>query len=113
MDPDADAEWNELMEYDWSGGDDVAAHSSTADEHILDANFEEDDEPVILTPQPAPPPTAASGSSPQRSPEKVNTTENTEPVTSESHDETYYPSLEGRNPILLSSRTLLHTADTE
>jgi hypothetical protein len=63
MDPDADAEWNELMEYDWAGADEGATHSAEADSaevdvHILDADFEEDDEPVILTPLPAPPPAA-------------------------------------------------------
>ncbi len=79
MDPDADAEWNSLMEYDWSGGGDTADAAAPpatanpiADEHLLDAGFEEDDEPVILTSVLAPTPSAATGSSPQRSPEKVN-----------------------------------------
>jgi hypothetical protein len=97
MDPDADAEWNSLMEYDWSGGDDTAdnnsaaaaAQSTAADEHLLDADFEEDDEPVILTPVPAPTPPPATGSSPQRSSEKVNENENS--VILESTDENCYP----------------------
>ena len=52
MDPEADAVWNSLMKYDWSGGNDAAgtnaaaaAQSTVADEHLLDADFEEDDEP--------------------------------------------------------------------
>jgi hypothetical protein len=97
MDPDAEAEWNSLMEYDWSGGDNnagnadaaAAAQTTTADEHLLDADFEEDDEPVILIPVPAPTPPPAASSSPQRSSEKVNENENS--VTIESTDENYYP----------------------
>jgi hypothetical protein len=94
MDPDADAEWNSLMEYDWSGaGTDaassLAAADPAADEHLLDADFEEDDEPVILTPVQAPTPPAVMGSSPQRSPEKVNENENS--ITHDSTDENYYP----------------------
>jgi hypothetical protein len=85
------------MEYDWSGGDDngsnadaaAAAQTTAADEHLLDADFEEDDEPVILTPVPAPTPPPATSSSPQRSSEKVNENENS--VTIESTDENYYP----------------------
>ena len=94
MDPDADAEWNSLMEYDWSGtGTDAAAPPAAADpaadEHLLDADFEEDDEPVILTPVQAPTPPVVVGSSPQRSPEKVNENENS--ITLESTDENYFP----------------------
>jgi hypothetical protein len=103
MDPDADAEWNELMEYDWAGADEGATHSAEADSaevdvHILDADFEEDDEPVILTPLPAPPPaavptpttpTSATGSSPQRSPAKVN--ENDQFQTVDPREEIYDP----------------------
>ena len=76
MDPDA--EWNELMQYDWSGEDGANNNTSEPNENLLDADFEEDDEPVILTPSPAPPPTGptspspAASSSPQRSSEKVN-----------------------------------------
>jgi hypothetical protein len=98
MDPDADAEWNELMEYDWAGADEGATHSAEVDVHILDADFEEDDEPVILTPLPAPPPaavpspttpTTATGSSPQRSPAKVN--ENDQFQTVDPREEIYDP----------------------
>ncbi len=94
MDPDADAVWNSLMEYDWSGsGTDAAAPPAAADpaadEHLLDADLDEDDEPVILTPVQAPTPPAATGSSPQWSPEKVNENENS--ITLESTDENYYP----------------------
>jgi hypothetical protein len=94
MDPDAEAEWNSLMEYDWSGtGNDAAAPPAAADpaadEHLLDADFEEDDEPVILTPVQAPTPPVVVGSSPQRSPEKVNENENS--ITLDSTDENYYP----------------------
>jgi hypothetical protein len=77
MDPDA--EWNDLMQYDWSGEDGTNTNNSAEpNETLLDADFEEDDEPVILTPSPAPPPTGppssspAASSSPQRSSEKVN-----------------------------------------
>jgi hypothetical protein len=62
---------------------------SVADEHLLDADLKEDDKPVILTPVPAPTPPATTGSSPQRSPEKVN--ENDNSITLESTDENYYP----------------------
>jgi len=96
MDPDADAEWNSLMEYDWSGtGTDaaapLAAADPAADEHLLDADFEEDDEPVILTPVQAPTPPVVMGSSPQRSPEKVNENETENSITLDSTDENYYP----------------------
>jgi len=92
MDPDAEAEWNSLMEYDWSGtGDDAAAPPAAADpaadEHLLDADFEEDDEPVILTPVQAPTPPVVVGSSRQRSPEKVHENENS--ITLDSTDENY------------------------
>jgi hypothetical protein len=76
-----------------TAGTDAAAPSAAADpaadEHLLDADFEEDDEPVILTPVPFPTPPAATGSSPQRSPEKVNDNDNS--VMLESTDEKYYP----------------------
>ena len=65
MDPDA--EWNELMQYDWSGEDGANNNTSEPNENLLDADFEEDDEPVILTPSPAPPPTGPTSPSPAAS----------------------------------------------
>jgi hypothetical protein len=37
MDPDA--EWNELMQYDWSGEDGANNNTSEPNENLLDADF--------------------------------------------------------------------------